>query len=111
LIWAKAKAGVWLSLAHQILITPVVVLPSVFTYAMGDAVNVAVAIGTGSKIDYRLAFNVGGNLLPQLQPSPGALNYYGVNVTALICALYLIAVQWSLADESKAAEPSGQALQ
>jgi hypothetical protein len=109
LIWARAKAGLWLSLAHQIFIVPVVVLPSVFTYAMGDAANVAVAVGTGTKIDYRLAVNFGGNLLPQLQPSPGALNYYGVNLTALICALYLIALQWPLADRGLREEPSPDA--
>ena len=106
LIWARRRAGIWLSLAHQIFVIPVLVIPNGFTYAMGDAVNVAFAVGTGAKLDYRLALNVGGNMSPQLQPAPGELIYYGVNLTALLCAVYLIALRWSQAAAGdKAQEP------
>jgi hypothetical protein len=90
LIWLSRRPGIWLSLIHQLLLIPVFVIPNVFFWVLGDAVAVAVVVWwTAAGPSLNVLFNIGtGNLLQVMQPIAG-VSYYGVNIFALICALYL----------------------
>lgn len=91
LIWVKRRIGIWLSLFHQLAIVPVVILPAARGfYVLGDAIAVALAFTVrGWQIGFDLKINVGTNsLLSMFRPEADA-GIYGVNLFALICAIYL----------------------
>jgi hypothetical protein len=62
----------------------------VFFWVLGDAISVAVVVWwTAGGPSLNVLFNVGtGNLLQVMQPIAG-VSYFGVNIFALICAVYL----------------------
>lgn len=90
LIWLSRSAGIWLSLIHQLLLTPVFIISGVFFWVLGDAISVAVVVWwTAGGPSLNVLFNIGtGNLMQVMQPIAG-VSYFGVNIFALICAVYL----------------------
>lgn len=90
LIWLSRRPGIWLSLIHQLLLIPLFIIPDVFFWVLGDAVSIAVVTWwTAAGPSFNVLFNVGtGSLLQLMRPIAG-ISYYGLNIFALICALYL----------------------
>lgn len=90
LIWLKRHIGIWLSLIHQLAIVPLFLIPNVFFYVLGDGISVVLAISVrGANVAFVLKANIGsGDVLSLLAPVAGT-GYYGVNLFALICAIYL----------------------
>ena len=90
LVWLSRRAGLWLSLVHQILIIPVFFIPGVFYWVIGDGLAVAAVVWqTGTATSFTVAFNFGSNSLVSALGATDGASYYGVNIFALICAVYL----------------------
>jgi hypothetical protein len=90
LIWVRRRTGIWLSLIHQILLIPLFIIPNVYYYVLSDAVGLALGVlRAGENFNVNFAFNIGTNTLVSVIKPPAGATYYGVNVFALLCALYL----------------------
>lgn len=91
LIWLSRRAGLWLSLIHQLVMIPIFFMPAYF-WVMGDALSIAAVVWkTGSNIGFAVQFNFStSSLVDVLNARTGtATSYYGANIFALICAVYL----------------------
>lgn len=90
LIWLSKRAGIWMSLLHQLPLIPLFIVPGGIYWVLGDAFSIAAVIWqAGSAFNFNLLFNLGDtSLLDALKPMADK-SYYGVNIFALICAVYL----------------------
>jgi hypothetical protein len=90
LIWVRRQAGLWLSLIHQILLVPIVLIPGVLFYVFGDALSFAVvASKAGDNLSFGFSFNIATTKVFTVARQTAGGSHYGVNLFALICALYL----------------------
>ncbi len=90
LIWLSRRAGLWLSFVHQLLIIPVFFIPGVFYWVMGDGLAIAAVVWhTDASSGFTTVFNFGSNSLVSVLNKMADASYYGVNIFALICAVYL----------------------
>ena len=90
LIWLSRRAGLWMSLIHQLVMIPVFFIPGAYFWVMGDVLSVAAVVSqTGANTHFNVQFNFGTNSLLTVLGANAATSYYGVNIFALICAVYL----------------------
>jgi hypothetical protein len=65
-------------------------IPGVFYWVMGDGFAVAAVVWrTGAATSFTVAFNFGSNSLVSALGATDGASCYGVNIFALICAVYL----------------------
>jgi hypothetical protein len=89
LIWVRKPAGLWLSFVHQLLMVPLWWTPG-WVWVVADWFGIAVWFARNDILErffFSIEFDLSGTL-QVLHPVAG-VSYYGANVFALMCALYL----------------------
>jgi hypothetical protein len=84
LIWTGRRAGLWLSLFHQLGLIPMFALPNLH-YLMSDGISLIFGAQIHAGFKAMIWLKVGA---PTLRLTAGS-TFFGVNVFAIICAVYL----------------------
>jgi hypothetical protein len=91
LVSVKKPAGLWLSLIHQLMLVPLFWMPGRY-WVMADAFQFAVVVvlnEISNTSHITMLWNLGSNSLLQIVNPGFGVRFYGANVFALICSLYL----------------------